>query len=68
MDTLDERVPLLERAGRLHLAASENYQKHLALHNEMLREMRQDNHNTQRLWVRLCQKYGWLEDEDLFNA
>ena len=26
--------------------------------------MREDHRKTQRLWVRLAQKYGWLEDID----
>ena len=34
--------------------------------NALLKELKQDTAMTRRLWVRLCKKYGWLEDEDLF--
>ena len=34
-------------------------------HDDRIEEMRRDNRQTQRLWVRLCKKYGWLDDEDL---
>jgi hypothetical protein len=30
----------------------------------MLEEIRRDSKQTQRLWVRLAQRYGWIEDED----
>ena len=33
--------------------------------NELLEEVRRDSQQTQRLWVRLAQRYGWLEDDDL---
>ena len=28
-------------------------------------QLRRDGQKTQRLWVNLCKKYGWLDDEDL---
>ena len=33
--------------------------------NEQLEETRRDARHTQRLWTRLAQKYGWLDDDDL---
>ena len=32
---------------------------------KLLEEVRRDSQQTHRLWVRLCKKYGWLDDEDL---
>jgi hypothetical protein len=32
---------------------------------EVLEEIRRDAKQTQRLWVRLAQRYGWLEEDDL---
>ena len=34
---------------------------------ELLEETRQDARMTRRLWVRLSQKYGWLDDDGLFE-
>lgn len=31
----------------------------------MLLEIRRETAMTKRLWTRLAQRYGWLEDEDL---
>lgn len=36
----------------------------LRSHEEAMAEMREDHRKTQRLWVKLAQKYGWLEDID----
>ena len=32
----------------------------------LLEEVRRDTKHTQRLWVKLAQKNGWLEEGDLF--
>ena len=32
---------------------------------EQQHEIRRDTQQTQRLWVRLAQRHGWLEDDDL---
>ena len=32
---------------------------------ETLEEVRRDARQTQRLWVNLAKKYGWLDDDDL---
>ena len=36
----------------------------LKQNSELLAEVRRDAQRTQRLWVRLAQKYGWIEEED----
>ncbi len=33
--------------------------------NELLEEVRRDTQQTQQLWVRLAQRYGWLDEDDL---
>ncbi len=37
----------------------------IARTDEKLEEIRKDTRQTQRLWVKLAQKHGWLDDEDL---
>ena len=39
----------------------------LEKHSELLSEVRRDAQKTQRLWVRLAQRHGWIEDEDWEN-
>lgn len=34
---------------------------------ENMDELRRDARHTQRLWIRLAQKNGWLDDEDLWD-
>ena len=31
---------------------------------QMVAELRRDTQHNQRMWVRLAQKHGWLDDED----
>ena len=52
-ETLDRHQALLER----HQALLERQQ-------ELLAEVRRDAQQTQRLWVRLAQRYGWLDEND----
>ena len=33
--------------------------------NDNLEEVHRDTQHTQRLWIRLAQKNGWLDDDDL---
>ena len=54
--TLDRQQDMLDRQ-----------QEMLGRQQEMLEEIRRDARQTQRLWVRLAQRYGWLEDDDLFE-
>ena len=82
MATIQERVAELERTAnnhdamfRLMISIGERQQdtldeiKELVKgQGELLAEVRRDSRQTQRLWVRLAQRYGWLEDDDLQEA
>ena len=70
--TIEKRVDNLERIAegqevqlRLLGLIAERAQTTLEQQSERLDEARRDTAKTQRLWVNLCKKYGWLEDEDL---
>ena len=65
MATLDGRITSVETAIRLLSSIAERQQTLLERLDARLEEARRDNRQTQRLWVRLCKKYGWLDDEDL---
>ena len=52
-ETLDRQQEMLER-----------HQELLERHQELLAEVRRDAQQTQRLWVRLAQRYGWLDEND----
>ena len=52
-ETLDRQQEMLER-----------HQEMLERHQELLAEVRRDAQQTQRLWVRLAQRYGWLDEND----
>ena len=52
-ETLDRQQALLERHEEL-----------LERQQELLAEVRRDAQQTQRLWVRLAQRYGWLDEND----
>ena len=63
--TIEERLAKLEIPVRNHdamfnllIGISERQQM-------LLEQVQRDGQKTQRLWVNLCKKYGWLEDEDL---
>ena len=65
MPTLEERVAELERTAtnheamfRLMIAIGERQQA-------LLEQVQRDSQQTQRLWARLAQRYGWLDDDDL---
>ena len=73
--TIDYRVATLEEMRAYHEARirllellAERAQTTLEQQYERLVEARRDTANTQRLWVNLCKKYGWLEDEDLLGG
>ena len=42
----------------------ERQQETLDRQEELLAEVRRDAQQTQRLWVRLAQRYGWLDEND----
>ena len=72
MATIQERVAELEQTAttheamiRLMIAIGERQQTMLERQDVMLEEIRRDARQTQRLWVRLAQRYGWLDDDEL---
>ena len=65
--THHEMLNLLISLGEAQQTLLENQQAILERQQQLLEEIRRDASQTQRLWVRLAQKYGWLEDDDLFQ-
>lgn len=77
----DGRVGMLEDAvmrlvgiAQDHSTMLTNQQRILEEQTGILRaltenvdELRRDARHTQRLWIRLAQKNGWLDDEDLWD-
>ena len=73
-ETLERQQEMLERhqetQGRQqglldrHQALLERHQETLERQQELLAEVRRDAQQTQRLWVRLAQRYGWLDEND----
>ncbi len=64
MPTTEERVEALEITTRTHDAMLNLLISVGERQLEMLNEIRRDSQQTQRLWLRLAQKYGWLDDDD----
>ena len=62
-ETLERQQEILER----HQETLERHQETLERQQEILEEVRRDARQTQRLWVRLAQRHGWLEDDDLLS-
>ena len=79
MTNLEGRVGRLEDAVVRLIGIAENQTKILDDHtqlqrdhrvllgklNDNLEEARRNSQRTQRLWIRLAQKNGWLDDDDL---
>lgn len=70
-DALQERVDALEQTSRTHdvmlnllISIGERQQETLERQEAMLEEIHRDARQTQRLWVRLAQRYGWLDDDE----
>ena len=59
-EMLERHQGLLDR----HQALLERYQETQERQQELLAEVRRDAQQTQRLWVRLAQRYGWLDEND----
>ena len=61
MSTLEslEKI-ILHHDARMNLLASIAERQ-----QTLLEEIKRDSSQTQRLWVNLSRKYGWLEDGDL---
>lgn len=65
MDDHAERMQRLEEILARQEALLAQHDERMQRLDEQLVEIRRDSRRTQRLWVRLAQRYGWLEDEDL---
>jgi hypothetical protein len=65
--SMEERVSQLERLAELQVGYNENVVALLSRVTEVLEETREDVRMTRRLWVRLSQRYGWLDDDGLFG-
>ena len=48
-------------------AMLERQQAMLERQDAVLEEVRRDARQTHRLWVRLAQRYGWLDEDGLFD-
>ena len=73
--TIEERLAKLEIPVRNHdamfnllIGISERQQAAQERQQALLEQVQRDGQKTQRLWVNLCRKYGWLEDEDLLGG
>ena len=69
--TTEERLGRVERTGEYHEARIGLLESIAERQQALLEEIRADVKETkrhadmtQRLWVHLARKYGWLEDED----
>ncbi len=68
---IERRVERLESIAEgqqaqvgLLTSIAERQQASLEHLGDLLEEVRRDTAQTRRLWVRLAQRYGWLEDGD----
>ena len=73
--TTEERLETVETAiklivdyeGRVLGLVTELHQAILDT-QQLVTEVRRDANHTQRLWVHLARKHGWLDDEDWGEA
>ena len=72
IDEIDDRITTVEQAIVVLAGVSKTLAEVLLVEQERLEEdrarleeVRRDSQKTHRLWVNLCLKYGWLDDEDL---
>ena len=71
---LEEAIMRLMNIAQDQSTMLMNHQKILEEQTAILRtltenvdELRRDARHTQRIWTRLAQKNGWLDDEDLWD-
>ena len=64
-ERLGDRLAALEGLAEGQQAINRLLTTMLEHQQEVLEEIRRDAKQTQRLWVRLAQRYGWLEEDDL---
>ena len=63
--TLEGRVEALENTSNGQEARIRLLELLAERSLDLIEEIRRDNQQTQRLWVRLAQRYGWLDEDDL---
>ena len=66
-EVLARQVDLLRLVGgymERQQESQDKQDKQLAIMVELLEEVRRDSAHTQKIWVRLAQHYGWMEDTD----
>ncbi len=61
----EARIAQNEAMLKRHDGMLERHEEAMKRLEEMLLEIRREAAMTKRLWTRLAQRYGWLEDEDL---
>ena len=64
-DQLDYRVASLEEIRQYHEIRIGLLEALVQRSYDLLEEVKRDSAQTQRLWVRLARRYGWLDDEGL---
>ncbi len=67
MATVEERLMKVEEGFIKVVDLLEKHSELIKRNSELLAEVRRDAQKTQRLWVRLAQRHGWIEDEDWEN-
>ncbi len=66
-DVVDQQV-LIERHEAMLNRVMALEERSMEIHADtrsQLAEMREDSKKWNRLWVRLAQKHGWIDDEDI---
>ena len=68
---MQERIEALEQTSRTHdamlnllISIGERQQTTLERLEDLMAETRRDAQQTHRLWVKLAQRHGWLDDDD----
>ena len=62
--TTEERLGNVEHSTQHHDATIALLTTIAERQQDLLEQVQRDSANTQRLWVRLAKRFGWLEDED----
>ena len=65
--TTEHRVTQLEQREGLLITILERLKETRRHHAAQIEAQRRDSQKLQRMWVWLCRKNGWPEDEDLLG-
>ena len=60
----DRRLDAHDESVRLLTQILAGIGQRIEQNEALLEEVRRDSAQTRRLWVRLAQRYGWLDDDD----